>query len=383
MGQVAVTDLNKRFGSVAAVADVNFTVEDGEFLFLLGPSGCGKTTTLRMVAGLEMPSGGRIAIDSRDVTYLRPRDRNVGMVFERYGLYNHLSVFENIAYPLRVRRMSRQEIRSRVSAVAERLQIADVLDRRPGQLSGGQAQRVAIGRMLVRQADVFLMDEPISHLDAKLRAAMRIELKHLQRELKATTIYVSHDQLEAMTMADRILIMRDGTIQQFDTPKAVFDRPANEFVATFIGEPHMNVLDCRLTTEGARAFLQGDGFRIEVDPDWLARSGDLQRSDGAVRLGIRPEHIGVALPGEAGAEGAVEATLLTIETMGHQNAFAGDVGGTIVLARAAAYETRHIDGGEGRPILFRFDPRRIYLFDPRDGRTLAQAAAVSGEGRAA
>jgi multiple sugar transport system ATP-binding protein len=210
MADLRIRDLVKRFGGFTAVDGVDISVGDGEFVFLLGPSGCGKTTTLRMIAGLEMPTGGRIEIGGRNVTYLRPRYRNVGMVFQDYGLYAHMTVFGNIAYPLKVRRMSRDVIAQKVRAVAETMRIVDVLDRMPDQLAAGQLQRVAIARMLVRDADIFLMDEPMSHLDAQLRGHMRAELRHIQKDIGTTTIFVTHDQLEAMTMADRIIVMNEG-----------------------------------------------------------------------------------------------------------------------------------------------------------------------------
>ena len=214
MADLTISKLNKEFGSFRAVDDVNITVNDGEFVFLLGPSGCGKTTTLRMIAGLEMPSSGRIEIGGRNVTFLRPRHRNVGMVFQDYGLYRHMTVFGNIAYPLQVRAMDRATITAKVGDVARTMQIEAILQKKPDQLSAGQLQRVAIARMLVRDADIFLMDEPMSHLDAQLRGQMRSELKHIQKTIGTTTIFVTHDQLEAMTMADRIIVLQEGRIAE-------------------------------------------------------------------------------------------------------------------------------------------------------------------------
>lgn len=241
MADLKIQSMVKQFGAFTAVRDVDVTIRDGEFVFLLGPSGCGKTTTLRMIAGLEMPTSGRIEIKGRNVTFLKPRYRNVGMVFQDYGLYRHFTVFGNIAYPLQVRGFARAAITDKVHAVAKTMQITEVLERKPDQLSAGQLQRVAIARMLVRDADIFLMDEPMSHLDAQLRGQMRAELRHIQKTIGVTTIFVTHDQLEAMTMADRIIVMKDGRMLQFATPQQIFERPATEFVATFVGETHMNV----------------------------------------------------------------------------------------------------------------------------------------------
>src|SRR5688572_20603015 len=268
MAELRIEKLVKRFGAFTAVAGVDITVRDGEFVFLLGPSGCGKTTTLRMIAGLEMPTEGRIEIAGRNVTFLRPRYRNVGMVFQDYGLYRHMTVFGNIAYPLKVRRLPRAAIREKVNAVARTMQIVSVLDRKPDQLAAGQLQRVAIARMLVRDADLFLMDEPMSHLDAQLRGHMRAELRHIQKKVGVTTIFVTHDQLEAMTMADRIIVMRDGKMLQFATPLEIFERPSNEFVATFVGEPHMNVMDAVLRRSEKGLVADVGPFAVPLDEGW-------------------------------------------------------------------------------------------------------------------
>jgi len=265
MANIEINQLVKKFGDQEVVKRVSLSIKDGEFVFFLGPSGCGKTTTLRMIAGLLMPSGGKIEIGGRDVTFLKPQDRNVGMVFQQNVLYPHMTVADNLAYPLRVRGLKGSELKQRVDEVAQRLHIKDALDRMPSELSGGQSQRVAIGRMLVRQADVFLMDEPISHLDAKLRAYMRTELRHLQKKLQVTTLFVSHDQLEAMSMADRIVVMNDGVIQQFGTPQEVFDMPANRFVASFVGEPQMNILAGEVQFDKGQPCVAWRGGSIAFD----------------------------------------------------------------------------------------------------------------------
>jgi multiple sugar transport system ATP-binding protein len=365
MAAIRVTDLVKTFGSVRAVHDVGFSVADGEFVFFLGPSGCGKTTTLRMVAGLLMPTGGRIEIGGRDVTYLRPRHRNVGMVFQQNVLYPHMTVAANLAYPLKVRGFSRDEVRSKLGEVVERLQISDVLDRMPGELSGGQSQRVAIGRMLVRQADVFLMDEPISHLDARLRSHMRTELRHLQKTLGVTTLFVSHDQLEAMSMGDRIVVMNDGAIQQFGTPQQVFDRPANRFVASFVGEPHMNIIAAQIGHAGGRAVACWPGGVVELPalPPGLSEGS-------AVDLGIRPEHVGLAA---LAADRVNAARLVAVEPMGAESLVTVDAGGQTVQARLPAVRVDRLALAPGATVSLRYPPDRVYLFDKASGRTALQA----------
>ena len=374
MVDVSLSGLVKRFGnSVVAVDHVDMKVPDGEFVFLLGPSGCGKTTTLRMIAGLEMPTEGRIEIGGRNVTYLRPRYRNVGMVFQDYGLYRHMTVFENIAYPLRVRRMSREAIAAKVGAVAETLKITDVISRGPDQLSGGQLQRVAIARMLVRDANVFLMDEPMSHLDAQLRAHMRAELKHLQKQIGTTTIFVTHDQLEAMTMADRIMVMRKGLICQYASPREIFELPANQFVATFVGEPQMNILDCRIERRDNAWFAAGEGFEVELDSCWLETSEAARRSDRPMRLGVRPEHISIS---EAPRDGyTVAASMFAFEPTGAENLFTVKAGPHLITVKAPTAETQRFNIADGARVYLKPDPARLYLFDADTEKTLTQAAA--------
>lgn len=360
MAEIRVERLHRSFGEFVAVGDLSFTIADGEFVFFLGPSGCGKTTTLRMIAGLLMPTSGRIELGGRNVTFLKPRHRNVGMVFQSNVLYHHLSVYENLAYPLKVRGWSATEIRRKVQDVAALLQITDTLHRGTESLSGGQAQRVAIGRMLVRDADVFLMDEPISHLDAKLRAHMRAELRHLQKELGRTTVFVSHDQLEAMSMADRIAVMNDGALQQFAPPQEVFDRPANVFVAGFVGEPQMNILDVDIREGVAHA----PGFRCDLPPGWLVRNGI---APGAYRLGVRPEHVEITE-----APGHLAARLEVTEPMGAENLLTFSLAGQDFKLRQPTGLCDRFRPGDMVPLLPR--PDHLYLFDRVSGRTLAQAA---------
>ncbi len=377
MAEIEINSLMKQFGAFQAVNDVNITVNNGEFVFLLGPSGCGKTTTLRMIAGLEMPSSGRIAIGGRNVTFLRPRHRNVGMVFQDYGLYRHLTVFGNIAYPLEVRRLQRAEIARKVNAVARTMQITEVLQRKPDQLSAGQLQRVAIARMLVRDADVFLMDEPMSHLDAQLRGQMRTELRHIQKSVGVTTIFVTHDQLEAMTMADRIIVMKDGEMLQFATPREIFERPATEFVATFVGEPQMNVFDVRITRIEGKIAAMTEDFVIPLDTTWVRENGVENLVGQGVRLGVRPEHISVSDKADGGHD--VAAELYSFEPTGAENLYVLKCGGVTFTTRSSTTETAHLAKEEGSRLHVGFDQNWIYLFEPGSGRTIAQAAASRSE----
>jgi multiple sugar transport system ATP-binding protein len=373
MAEVVVKDLVKRFGSVVAVNHIDFEVQDREFVVLLGPSGCGKTTTLRMIAGLEIPDGGTIEIGKRDVTYLDPKDRNIGMVFERYALYPHLSVFENLAYPLRVRKRSLEEIKKRVNEVAEVLKIGELVERRPSQLSGGQMQRVAIGRAIIREASVFLMDEPISHLDAKLRSHMRGELKRLQREIQSTTVYVSHDQIEAMSMADRIAVLNFGEIQQFDTPERIFNLPSNRFVANFVGEPSMNFLPCSIRQDGKNFSVEGDGFQVAIEESWIKSSKAWGKGENSLILGIRPEHILLHPEGKRKEKSLIEGKIYVVEPLGTESIYDIEVGNTVVRVRAITSQTRFLNTQMGHPAWLEFEPDRIYLFDSKTEEALAQA----------
>jgi multiple sugar transport system ATP-binding protein len=375
MAEVRIRNLIKEFDRGATAVDgLDIDIGEGEFVFLLGPSGCGKTTTLRMIAGLEMPTSGRIEIGGRNVTFLRPRYRNVGMVFQHHGLYEHMTVYNNMAYPLRVRRWATPDIERRVNDVAHRLKIADVLTRRPAELSGGQTQRVAIGRMLVRDAYIFLMDEPISHLDAQLRAHLRTELRHLQKQIGVTTIFVTHDQLEAMTMADRIIIMRDGRLQQFATPKEIFDHPVNEFVATFVGEPQMNVLDCTIEQIGNRYVAVGPNFRVTLNRTWFESSAAYNSTSREMRLGIRPEHI--SFRSKPDEDYHVSGSIFAVEPTGAENMFAVSLAETVVIVKAPTASTNHIDISEGHPTYLAFDKAHLYLFDRQTGATLAQGSSL-------
>jgi len=340
-------------GAAAAVDHLSLHIRDGELMVLLGPSGCGKTTGLRMVAGLERPDGGDIHIGRRRVNDLEPKDRDVALVFQSYALYPHMSARGNMLYPLKVRRMSAAERERRVAQAAELLRITHLLDRKPRQLSGGEQQRVALGRAIVREPQVFLMDEPLSNLDARLRVHTRTELKALQQQLGTTTVFVTHDQAEAMTMADRIAVMDVGTLQQVGTPDDVYDRPATLFVAQFMGSPPMNTLtvtphDGRLVAGGGWAFAVPRGVAIPSGP---------------LTLGVRPEDVAL----EAGpTDGAQPATVFVSEPLGNEVIVNAHVSEALVKVRADP-SVRPVRGGT---VYLRANPARIHLFDA-EGRRLA------------
>jgi len=292
VADIQIKQLCKNFGKVQAVINLDLDIQDKEMLCFLGPSGCGKTTSLRMVAGLERPSSGSIHIGGNDVTNSPPRDRDIAMVFENYALYPQMTVSQNMAFPLRVKNVPAAEIEKKVAEAAKILEIEELLDRHVDQLSGGQKQRVAMGRAIVRNPAVFLMDEPISHLDAKLRAHMRGEIKRLQKDLGTTMIYVTHDQLEAMSMADRIAVINRGKLQQLGTPDDIFNNPVNEFVAGFIGDPPINYIDGHLVEEAGKFLIRNDEFSFEI-PQKKAAALMEKASGQSIRLGIRPTHFNI------------------------------------------------------------------------------------------
>ena len=305
-------NVHKSFGAVKAVNGFNLNVAEGEFIALLGPSGCGKTTTLRIIAGLETLDEGRIVIGSRDVTELPPRDRDIAMVFQDYALYPHMSITDNIGYPLKVRGVSKDERDSRVAEVAGNLQIGNLLERRPSQLSGGQQQRVAVARAVVHHAQIFLFDEPLSNLDAKLRLEARAFLKHLQREVGVTSIYVTHDQAEAMALADRIVVMQSGEIMQVGAPLEIYRRPANTFVASFIGNPPMNLLQC--TVDASQKTIRFTETSVTIGLPETSRHASLNiKPQDHITMGIRPEYIRIRTEPAATA---IPATLYVIQNLG-------------------------------------------------------------------
>ncbi len=309
---IDVNNVYKRFANFTAVNGVSVNIKDGEFFVMLGPSGCGKTTTLRMIAGLELPTAGQISINGRDVTYEEPRHRDIAMAFQDYGLYPHMSVYQNIEFPLKIRKFSEGERKKKVYETAEKLGIAEFLHRKPGQISGGQRQRVSLARALVRNPKVFLMDEPLSNLDAKLRATMRTEIKKLVTSLGITTVYVTHDQVEAMSMADRIAVMRKGDMIQVASPLEVYDRPKTEFVADFIGSPSMNLFEAE-RSGGGNIICSVQPFADHITSEERYRVGELANGQGHLLVGVRPEHLRIV---RASTPGSATANVEFVEPLG-------------------------------------------------------------------
>ena len=383
MAEIRLEDVTKDYaGGVRAVDSVNLTIGSGEFMVLVGPSGCGKSTLLRMIAGLEEITSGNAFIGERDVTNLSPRDRDIAMVFQNYALYPHLTVERNLAYGLRVRRTPKPEITRRVTEVATMLGLEELLQRRPGALSGGQRQRVAMGRAIVREPAAFLMDEPLSNLDAKLRVDMRAQLARLHDRLGVTTVYVTHDQVEAMTLGQRVAVMRDGRLQQVDTPQNLYHYPANLFVAAFIGSPSMNLVEAEIG-DGEARFA---GFRIPLPANGV--------SPGRVILGIRPQDFHDAAQADPSLP-TIEAEPAVIEELGSAThvifpidappvetaavAATTDEGDTAVLlatdrrALFTAEVTETTQARTGQKLRLALDPSRLHLFDPASGESLRQA----------
>ena len=356
MVSVSVAGVWKYYGRTAAVKDLNLEARDGEFLAVLGPSGCGKSSTLRMLAGLEHISAGEVRFGARRVNELPPKDRDIAMVFENYALYPHKTVFENMANPLRLRGVDRATIAAKVGKAAAMLEIEPLLQRKPAELSGGQKQRTAIGRAIVREPRLFLFDEPIAHLDAKLRAHMRGELKIMQRELGTTMVYVTHDQLEAMSMADRIAVMHDGVLQQFGTPQEIYRHPVNEWVAGFVGEPPMNFLDCELAErDGGVPHLVHPAFALPLPPEHAALLRRAGAAAGPLRLGVRPDQIAIA---SAPAAGSVPARVLVTEPLGGDMLVDCALGDHKVVVKTKP----DYDGRGGEPCHLTFDRARWHLF---------------------
>jgi multiple sugar transport system ATP-binding protein len=364
MARVVLDHVTKRFGDVTAVDDLCLEIEDREFLVLLGPSGCGKSTALRMIAGLESLTEGRIAIGDRVVNDVEPKDRDIAMVFQSYALYPHMTVERNIEFPLRSRKVPDGERKPLVDEAARALGLEDLLDRKPAQLSGGQRQRVALARAIVRRPAAFLMDEPLSNLDAKLRVQTRAELIELQRRLDATVVYVTHDQVEAMTMGHRIAIMSDGVLQQVGPPQDVYERPANLFVARFIGAPPMNTVTGTVTTEGDATFLATPGGRIEVPGSFGAAARSSSTTE--VVLGVRPEHL------DLDPAGQIEARVAVVESLGHERHIVCRLADDqMVIVRQAADAVRP---AEGEAVRLHADPAGVHLFDAATGVRLEAGA---------
>ncbi|RDZ35640.1 sugar ABC transporter ATP-binding protein [Haloferax sp. Atlit-47N] len=365
MGKLDVQHLRKVFhdnsGDIVAVDDFDVEIEDGEFIVLVGPSGCGKSTTLRCIAGLETPTSGELVLDGEAVTDKKPKARNMAMVFQNYALYPHMTAEENMSFGLKMTTdLSKDEIRKQVHEAARMMGIDDLLGKKPGELSGGQQQRVALGRAIVREPEVFLMDEPLSNLDAKLRTTMRTELQKIQQEFDVTTIYVTHDQTEAMTMSDRIAVLNDGELQQIGTPLECYHQPENQFVAGFIGSPSMNFFDVELNTSGEAPTLVHDAFSYELDDDVYA---DIESSGQQFTLGIRPEDI-KAVP--SGTHNALSPEVEVTEPLGDVTYVYLQIGGkqyTATLEGDIVIES-------GRKLTVQFPQDRIHLFDGKTGETL-------------
>jgi multiple sugar transport system ATP-binding protein len=391
VGEIVLDHVTKDFGNgVLAVNDVNLTIGEGEFMVLVGPSGCGKTTLLRSIGGLEQISTGRIIISDRDVTRSEPAARDLAMVFQNYALYPHMTVRKNLGYGLRVRKVPKKERNERVQEVAKLLGLDELLDRRPGQLSGGQQQRVAMGRAIVREPQAFLMDEPLSNLDAKLRVGMRTSLQHLHHRLGTTTVYVTHDQVEAMTLGQRVAVMRDGKLQQVDAPQRLYEEPVNTFVAAFIGSPSMNLVEARLTGDS----ISFGGFTLPLDRERRPRFAE----DGRVIVGIRPEafedaafaagglpqiEVPVDVLEELGSDShvffPVEADQVVVEDAlvddpdDEVSILAEEKDRTLMTARVDA----RTDARVGGSIRLAIDPSRLYFFSPETGESLLNGAAHS------
>src|SRR5438270_9717320 len=356
MANVVMRGLNKMYDEVHAVIDVNLEIHDKEFVVLVGPSGCGKTTTLRMVAGLESITSGRILIDDTVINALPPMDRDIAMVFQNYALYPHMSVYDNMAFGLKMRKFDRADIARRVQEAADILGIQELLRRKPRQLSGGQRQRVALGRAIVRHPQVFLFDEPLSNLDARLRVQMRVELKRLHDRLETTAIYVTHDQVEAMTLGDRVVVMRDGMVQQEGAPLELYEHPANRFVAGFIGSPAMNFISVTITASGDALWAEAPGLRVRVPPH---KTQVLRRYSGQrVILGLRPETL---RPASAGAPGdyAFDATVEVVEPLGSEILLDTRVGESPVVARVDP----GVRASPHERLRLAFEPERAHFFD--------------------
>lgn len=350
MAEVILSNINKRWGDIYGVKDMNLSIEDKEFLVLLGPSGCGKTTTMRMVAGLEFPTQGDIRIGDRSVNNLEPKDRDVAMVFQNYGLYPNMTVYENIRFPLKIRGVPANEHEERVHRAANMVELGPLLQRKPKALSGGQRQRVALARAVVREPTVFLMDEPLSNLDAKLRVTMRAQLKNLQHQLAVTTIYVTHDQIEAMTLADRVVVMNEGEIMQIGTPEEVYNRPANLFVAGFIGSPAMNLIAGEIK---GGVFTAQNIHLTDID----------HHVDGPLTLGYRAEDVQIS---ESPEKAQITAPIYSVELLGDATMITVKCGGDLVSAKADKDFRQAI----GSSISLGIAPGTVHLFNSSNGQRI-------------
>jgi multiple sugar transport system ATP-binding protein len=397
MAEIVLNEVSKVYGGgAAAVSDLNLDIADGEFIVLVGPSGCGKTTALRMVAGLEAITSGTITIGDRVVNQVPPKERDIAMVFQNYALYPHMTVYDNMGFGLKLRKLSKEEIDRRVREAAKILGLDDFLDRKPKALSGGQRQRVAMGRAIVREPKAFLMDEPLSNLDAKLRVQMRSEIARIQHELNTTTLYVTHDQVEAMTMGDRVAVIRKGVLQQVDSPQYLYDHPNNLFVAGFIGSPAMNMVEAQLVPSNGSLAVEFGGFTLDVPDEVVSARSELKRYEGrSIVVGIRPEDMeDAALVSEAPASRRIRSNVILREALGADvlvhfgvNAkpvvtedtkeLASDVGADIVEAVERGAEqgewiflarlNPRTGAQTDKPIELVVDTHRLHFFDPDSG----------------
>ncbi len=363
MSTIQLKNLSKSFEGIRVLHNINLEIKEGEFVVLVGPSGCGKSTTLRLVAGLEQVTEGEVIIDDRVVNMIEPQHRNIAMVFQNYALYPHKNVRENIIFGLKRAKTPKDVIEERLKKAVKILELEDLLDRKPAQLSGGERQRVAMGRVIVRDADLFLFDEPLSNLDAKLRSRMRSEIRKIHREYRTTSIYVTHDQVEAMTLGDRIVVMKDGRIEQVGTPMDIYLNPVNIFVATFIGSPAMNILDAFLFP----GFVEIEGQKIALDT--RAKRISAPDSGKKIKLGIRPDFLMDEKNAEPGASHSrlENAMIDIVEPLGFEREIDATIGSQHIKARLDLRTT----AGEGDPINLCFDMGRVHFFDPETGRNLA------------
>ena len=363
MPLIELDNLRKDYGPTTVIEGMNLRMEDAEFTVLVGPSGCGKSTTLRMIAGLETVTAGEIRIDGRDVSGLEPKERDIAMVFQDYALYPHMNVARNMSFALRLQRMSKSEIDQRVRAVADTLGLTPYLDRKPAELSGGQRQRVAMGRALVRDASTFLFDEPLSNLDAKLRGQMRAELALMRQRVNKNMIYVTHDQIEAMTLGDKIVVMRSGEIMQAGSPEELYRRPANQFVAGFIGSPPMNFLSGEIAGDGEEIRVRGEGFDVPLPRHAAQRLNGHGTSASRVILGVRPAAFERVAPESAGA---MPAEVRVSEYVGSQSVLMSEIGGHPVTIETPSLEPVRV----GERLHVAVDPNQVHLFDPQTERAL-------------
>jgi multiple sugar transport system ATP-binding protein len=375
MAQVTLNKVVKKFADLEVVHGIDLDIADQEFVVLVGPSGCGKSTTLRMIAGLEETSGGDIVIAGQIVNDLPPKDRDIAMVFQNYALYPHMTVFENMSFGLRLKKFPKAEIKQRVERAARILDITELLERRPRQLSGGQRQRVAMGRAIVRNPKVFLFDEPLSNLDAKLRVQMRTEIKKVHQQVRTTTVYVTHDQVEAMTLADRVVVMNGGRIEQIGTPHELYHNPKTRFVAGFIGSPAMNFIPCRVAeASGALTVRLSDGLSFPVPAERTAAYR--AHTDRAMILGMRPEHLTETRSYGAGAEFAVPVDV--VEPMGMETMVYFNIDGTEICARVSPESAM----APGERMRLMADMRHMHLVDPESDRVIEAPAAARANGAA-